>query len=101
MKNGMSVALPMMASILLGFGTFSCNSTKPAGETTSADASTKTQPATQPNLDKQRQQAEQQARPGIEKERKKGGGRSREKSGSGRHDGNIRDAKRDRRHRLQ
>jgi hypothetical protein len=71
MKNGMSVALPMMASILLGLGTFSCNSTKPAGETTSAGASTKTQPATQPNLDKQRQQAEQQARPGIEKERKK------------------------------
>jgi hypothetical protein len=73
MKNGMSVALPVIATVLLGLGTFSCNSTKPAGDTTSADASTKTQPTTQPqsNLDTQRQQAEQQARPGVEKERKK------------------------------
>jgi hypothetical protein len=73
MKNGMSVALPVIATVLLGLGTFSCNSTKPAGDTTSADASTKTQSATQPqsNLDTQRQQAEQQARPGVEKERKK------------------------------
>ena len=73
MKNGMSVALPVIATVLLGLGTFSCNSTKPAGDTTSADTSTKTQPATQPqsNLDTQRQQAEQQARPGVEKERKK------------------------------
>jgi YfdX protein len=73
MKNGMSVALPVIATVLLGLGTFSCNSTKPAGDNTSADASTKTQPATQPqsNLDTQRQQAEQQARPGVEKERKK------------------------------
>ena len=73
MKNGMNVALPVIATVLLGLGTFSCNSTKPAGDTTSADTSTKTQPATQPqsNLDTQRQQAEQQARPGVEKERKK------------------------------
>jgi hypothetical protein len=73
MKNGMSMALTVIATVLLGLGTFSCNSTKPAGATTSADASTKTQPATQPqpNLDTQRQQAEQQARPGVEKERKK------------------------------
>src|ERR1700730_9660866 len=73
MKNGMSVALPVMATVLLGLGTFSCNSTKPAGATTSDEASTKTQPATQPqsNLDQQRQRAEQQARPGVEKERKK------------------------------
>ena len=72
MKNGMSVALPVIATVLLSLGTFSCNSTKPAGDTTSADASTKTQPATRPqsNLDTQRQQAEQQARPGVEKERK-------------------------------
>src|ERR1700722_12877158 len=73
MNNGMRVALPVITTVLLGLGTFSCNSTKPAGDTTSADASTKTQPATQPqsNLDTQRQQAEQQARPGVEKERKK------------------------------
>ena len=70
MKNGMSVAL-RVATVLLGLGAFSCNSTKSAGETASVDTPTKTQPATQPNLDKQRQQAEQQARPGVEKERKK------------------------------
>jgi hypothetical protein len=73
MKNGISIALPAMASVLLGLGTFSCNSTKSAAETASADTSTKTPPATQPqpNLGTQRQQAEQQARPGVEKERKK------------------------------
>jgi hypothetical protein len=71
MKNGMSFALPVIATVLLSLGTISCNSTKPAGDTASADASTKTQPATQPsNLDTERQQAEQQARPGVEKERK-------------------------------
>jgi hypothetical protein len=73
MKNGISVALPVIATILLGLWTFSCNSSMSATDTTSADASTRTPPATQPqpNLDTQRQQAEQQARPGVEKERKK------------------------------
>ena len=73
MKNGISLALPVITTLLLSLGTSSCNSTKPAGGTASADDSTKTQPATQSksNLDTQRQQVEQQARPGVEKERKR------------------------------
>jgi hypothetical protein len=73
MKNRIKMLLLVSASSLtLCLGTISCTNGKGTDERTSADASTKptTQAQTQPDFEKQRQDAEQQARPSVEKERK-------------------------------
>jgi YfdX protein len=73
MKSKINIWVPVMIAtfLLLCFGTIACSNKQNSG-TTSAAAST-TMPAqtpTQPDFEKQRQNAEQQVRPEVEKERK-------------------------------
>lgn len=73
MKSKINIWVPVMIAnfLLLCFGTIACSNKQNSG-TTSVAAST-TMPAqtpTQPDFEKQRQNAEQQVRPEVEKERK-------------------------------
>jgi predicted small lipoprotein YifL len=60
--------LRIAASMALCLGTIACSTNKGPGETPKADAATTTpaQSQSQPDLEKQRQDAEQAARPGVE-----------------------------------
>jgi hypothetical protein len=64
--------LLIAASMALCLGTIACSTNKGPGETGTADAATRTlaQSQSQTDLEKQRQDAEQAARPGVEQERK-------------------------------
>jgi len=74
MKDVINILLAPATAILLALclTLASCSSAKNSSDNSTVNAATQTQNQTQspPNLEKQRQEAEQQARPDVEKERK-------------------------------